>query len=596
MRFDKHKIILFFIALAVSLIYGSHNFFMPSFLDDKSVYFPVTPSSNWDEAGFYAQRANAVYNGQWIAGDINLTEYKNGPSFLPILNPIQLGVLGKISGSIHMGFVLADFLYPPLIFLLLFFFALEFFASRAAAALFATIFVFSPLFAIYIPPISLAYAKQLVAGFFPVFGTPGALYFDRIEYPETTFVFYLAALYFIFRALKYKTRRDIILGGLFFGSTFYTYLFDWGYLLVGISILAILFLCQKKYSEFKILLYALLIGFIVSIPYWINLFELKALPQFKDIFYRTGMEISNAFRWGSVWKSYLRNIILTALIWMTWRKKDKLSVNFITAFLLAYFVVVNAQVITGFQAQPDHWYRIQFIFMALGAAMLLFWAYGRFIKNYIPQKLAVSLSGIFLIVFLLQQIYMQYEFSRRDAQRYAMPKELIASYEWLNKNSPKDSVVGSLSVGTNNEIMLYTGNKIFVPKGGNSLASNDEIWDRFIMMSKISGLDAASFKLLSRENIGMLLNDYYSERSLDTHFRSGTRKESDEVPGVIDAKTEEFKKIEIDPANLPYKLDYLYFGPKEFTIAGTYAPENAEYFELVYDQDGIRIYKLKAKQ
>ena len=56
-----------------------------------------------------------------------------------------------------------------------------------------------------------------------------------------------------------------ILGGLFFGSTFYTYLFDWGYLLVGISILAILFLCQKKYSEFKILLYALLIGFIVVI-------------------------------------------------------------------------------------------------------------------------------------------------------------------------------------------------------------------------------------------------------------------------------------------------------------------------------------------
>lgn len=596
MQFIKKNLVVLLLAFAVSLIYGSHNFFIPTFLDRETVsYFPVTPSSNWDEGGFYAQRANAAYNGQWKVGDINLAEYRNGPAFLPMLNPVQLGVLGRVSGSVQNGFILADFLFPALIFLVLFFFAFEFFSSKAASLIFASLFTFSPLFAVYIPPISLANAKLLISNIFPVFGSPNALYFDRIEYPEVTFLIYISALYFVFRALRNKTRDNIILGGLFSGLTFYTYLFDWGYLLTGLSIMAVLYLCQKQYPEFKILFYIIFIASIVSIPYWINLLELKSLPQFKDVFYRMGIEISDSFRWGSVWKSYLRNILLVVLLWMTWRKKDKIGFNFITSFLLAYFVVVNIQVITGFQAQPDHWYRIQYIFMALGVYMLLFWIYERLIKNRVSQKSAVYLTLIFLFLFFSQQIYTQYEFSRRDAHLYAMPNKLIASYEWLNKNTQKNSVVGSVVFATNDELMLFTHNKIFVPRGGNTLAPNDEIWDRFIRMGKIYGLNADNFKALAGENIGMLLLDYYAERTHDTHFRSGFRKASDEIPVVVAAKTADYEKYKLDMNNLPYKLDYLYFGPKEFAIAGAYKPDTAN-AELVYDQNDIRIYKLRPKQ
>src|SRR3989338_6851091 len=110
------------LGLVVGAVYVSHHFFTPLFLENPdSGYYPITKGSYYDEATFYALRANASYHGEWRAGDISLSEYIGSPAILPVVNPLILGALGKIFGGMRNAFIVSDFLFPALIFFFLYF-------------------------------------------------------------------------------------------------------------------------------------------------------------------------------------------------------------------------------------------------------------------------------------------------------------------------------------------------------------------------------------------------------------------------------------------------------------------------------------------
>ena len=217
--------------IAVSLVYGSWHIFNAGFLTGN--YYPVT--GDGDEM-YYGQRARAVYSGDWLAGDIALWENQKSPVFLPILNPIIMGALGKIMGSLEKGYVASDFIFPPLIFAALYFLAYELAQSRAGAALFASLFIFAPQIVTFPSAASITLLTRFQT-----------LYFSRFEYPKLTFLFHALAFYFILRSLKYKKGVDIFLAGISFGLLFYTYLYDWGSVLTALFLMIFFFLPQKEY-------------------------------------------------------------------------------------------------------------------------------------------------------------------------------------------------------------------------------------------------------------------------------------------------------------------------------------------------------------
>ncbi|OGF66325.1 hypothetical protein A3I27_02480 [Candidatus Giovannonibacteria bacterium RIFCSPLOWO2_02_FULL_43_11b] len=554
-------------AFVIAVIFGSHHFLMPKFIPNLDfVYRPVAPNSNIDEYGYYGPRANSASHGDLIVSDIYLSEHEVDPALLPILNPLVMAIL---------GFMFYDFILPPVAFLLVYFLSLRLTSAKIPSLLFAIIFIFSPLVGISIPPTSFSSLKYLSASIVPFLGAKGPLLFSRFEFPAVTFPFFILALYFLWRALEEGKRKFILAAGASFGLLFYTYLYDWATFLVSLVILFSLLLLNRK-VEAKTVALILAIGFLVSIPYWLNFFALHSLAHYADIANRIGIEISHSFRWGSVWKSYLRDVILTSILFLILGKKNFTLFAYLASFLLSYFIVVNAQVILGFNPQPDHWYRVQLFPVALSLLIIA--------VHLIKIKLPKGYAAAFIIFFLAGHGYMQYAFSRDNP--YKIEKSYAESYAWLNKNTDSGSVVASISPDTITNIALYTHNKSLLPNGGNTTASNNEIWVRYMYVSKLFGFSEKDFTEFIESNRNYVFQDYFTEKSHDSSFRA----KSDEMPQeLLKARKEEYDTLLQTAGSAPFRVDYLYFGPREKELSGI---NPAAIYRKVYDKDDIQIYEI----
>ncbi|MBI3074948.1 MAG: hypothetical protein HYY92_01900 [Parcubacteria group bacterium] len=349
-----YAVILF--AVVTGLIYGSHHFLIPLFLDSSTeAYYPITFDSAYhDETISYGARANAFYQGDFIVGDIRLAEYKDGSSWMPLLNPAIMGGLGYLLGSLKNGIIVSDFIFPPLIFIVLYFLLCEITKRRTPALLFSSLFIFSPMLGMLIPPITPLNLKLLKEALIPFLENTMPLSFSFFEEPKITFLFYVLAAYFLFRALRRGGAPNIIVAGISFGALFYTYFYDWASFSVALGILALLFLLQKDYGRMRKVCIITAIGLAVSSWYWFNIWQVNGVYEYSDIVARIAPEVSHRFRFVSMWKSYLRIIVLVVALWYFLRGKEKILFSYLSALFLSYFVVVNVQVITGFNIQPDH--------------------------------------------------------------------------------------------------------------------------------------------------------------------------------------------------------------------------------------------------
>ncbi|MFY9462568.1 MAG: hypothetical protein WAP52_00070, partial [Candidatus Sungiibacteriota bacterium] len=347
------------LAILVGLIYGSTHFFIPRELAKTGGdYRPLTFASHAD-ASVYGIRANAVYQGQWLTGDISIQEQSGNPATLPLLNPLLMGGLGRILGSLDRAFILSDFIFPPLIFIALYFLAFELTRARTLALFFATFFIFIPKAILTIPPITLPLLQTFLQHILP--DTSDILYFIRFEYPKITFLFSVPALYGLLRAIRRDQneprnttladplrgskmniakvnirgeRWSTWLAGICFGLMFYTYLHDWVYFFIAISLIGAILALSGKYKVCVRLASIAGIGFVISAPYWYNFFLLRQLPQYQDIAARIGLEMSRSLRWTSVEKSYFRIAALIAAMLYIVPKRERVPLFYLSGLLL----------------------------------------------------------------------------------------------------------------------------------------------------------------------------------------------------------------------------------------------------------------------
>ena len=381
----KHRVALL-MALAMGLIYASHHFFIPRFLDDrKEIYEPVIWAEYGDESLLYAPRAHDAFLHFGVRGDFSLAEYPKSPGMLPMLNPLLLGGLGRLFGSMRAGIIASDIVFPSVIFFIVYLVLYEIGAGAALSVVFSTIFLITPEWGMALPPIHSFQLHTIAQAVIPFFAKSDPLYFSHFEEPKLTFVFFAFCVYAIICALKRQHRKDTILAGASFGLLFYTYLYDWATMITALGLMALFFLAAKDYRRFKIIAAIVGIGLLVSGYYWINFSLLRSIANGKDVFVRLGGEFSHHIRWGTVWKNYLRAAGLTGLLWIWLRHRANEAVIVLSALLLSYAVVVNEQVITGFNVQPDHWYRVQFLPVSISMFLLGLWIYERYAKQRIKN-------------------------------------------------------------------------------------------------------------------------------------------------------------------------------------------------------------------
>lgn len=573
------------VALLISFIFGLPHLVTPFFLGNFKNYHPLAvnqvPIVTFEESYVYAAQAREVCDGHPLSADAHLAEYKNLPSLTP-LPLLFAGSLGCLIGSISAVFVISDFLFPPLIFLIVYLLLHSFTSNRGVSIFGAVLLLTADRLFLFLPPLTLNMAKA----FWDILAINGtetvSLEFARFPYPQFAFLILGLHLYFLLRALKEKNLLPTILSAIFLGLLFYTYFYYWTFILAGTAVLFFIFLLQKNLTGLKILLLNLIIAFLISIPYWLSFSQFQMLPVSQDILERMGFEpgrVKNLYR--------TTQYLVFALLFFKFIRNKDLRFWFLLAFLLGGIASLNIQILTGYTLQSWHW-----TLRAINPLIIIMITYFLFQvlnQRYVIQKVLSPLLTILIIFFLFRALTLQFVVAKNSYQGYTLPQPTLEAFNWLNQSTPRDAVILTPSFETNSLIPLYTHNNIFLPLGNVTVAPNREIIERLAVTYKIFGLGKNELaKALSYQGDGLgdcrgdnclVKFEFWEKQAIIELFYMKYLQKSegilnwstfyqmpkDEQEEILAAYGELLKNPTFLPVEL--RLDYLYYGPAEKKIS-----------------------------
>lgn len=606
--------------VVIAIIYATPHFVAKKGLSRSgAAYFPLSIEGGFltrfhDEVAFYVPRAREVaLDGHLYASDFELFEHIGDPVIMNLGGPIIMAPFFYFGKTVTNFVVYSDIFFSFVSFFILF--ALFFVVTKKryfslAFALISSVFqeigllLFSP---------SIDSAKTLIKHFIPLYGieTWEASISDlvKMEAMKPGLPFLLTFLIFLYLSLEKKDKWAYsIFAGVFGGLLFYTYFFHWGFAVVGMGLIFGFLLLLRDFERAKNLFYTMFIAGLVSIPYWINYIFFKNHPQFEELMLRSGIEISHTFRWG-MWKEYILFVAAALIIWFIYKKKNRNLAVFLIPLLLSGIVLYNIQVITGWQNQPDRWgSKSLLIIYNLFFAVVIVRIFEALSQK--KKKIFSFIIACVVILLLFNAFWGKIIWSNYFYSTWTIPKNITESFDWLNKNTPMDSVIMTSSIVTNRYIPLYTHNRTFTASSGYGQLSCDETLDRLYIAYKLfkvpedyftkvffvgkkemgtSNNSRVSINLFERRGIDYLFNFGYTTRALDSPFEStfsdGDKKE-------IIAGYNNIMKIKNSFLLNKYRADYFYYGPKEKEIVPNLNPNNINFLEQVYNDGGVEIYKI----
>jgi hypothetical protein len=372
---------------------------------------------------------------------------------------------------------------------------------------------------------------------------------------------------------------------------FYTYLYDWAYIVVALTLSLVWFALRREWSATKFLAGIIGIGGALSIPYWLNFLSLRRLPHYEDLVFRIGgVEIGRQFRFSSVWKTYARHLAWVGALLVLYRPHVSRQVTFLISLLFTYFVVVNVQVILGFSPQPDHWYRETFLPVALAVSVCAVWMWRRWGERHTPKRVARVAASLFLLLFFSWVCVGQYRLSRSAAPNWGIPRAQVDAYAWLNKHTPVGSYVASISPENNHQLLLFTTNNSFSPDGFVVQVPQEELWERVQILGALWNLSPSTWRNFVLDHTRYFFGVYYYPRRFDASFKRTISYLSIITERELSVRTEAYSRVRQITHQPPFVIDYLLVGPREETRAPT--PASFANLPRVYDSDGIRIYQL----
>ena len=500
--------------------------------------------------------------------------------------------------SIFPGIIITDFVFPALIFAS-FYLMLASLTGHRFFALFASLaLMLFPQMPHYLPPSSFMELRLLVTQFFPPpfsdTSTLNLTYLARESFIPGA-AFFIFFLYSTYGAVNSVARKlCFVCAGVFYGLLFYLYFYFWAFATVFLGLLFIALLIQKRAQEAKTIFLVGLIGIVVSVPFWISHMNLVRLPNYEELIARAGPELGHAFRW-FLWKSYAVVFLMAGLaLWIGKRYSAPVKGAFLSALAVAEIVVLNEQVITGFNIQSDHWASRVFLITRGIILFTLLYHIFFYVKEKRPASYIKNITIVFasamLAILAGNVVYAEVVQSKENAHLYTVDPALMESYEWLNINTPKDSVVLSPSLLTNIDLPVYTHARIFLARSQNSLASEEELLNRLYVAYSSLGISPAYVDKMiqSQEGILYFFTAKYLDKGSSTFLRPEMHTGYILPRGIREKVLNEYVHFKTPEVPL-YRLDYVFFGPREREI-GIDESRFKEY-DTVYNRNGVFIYQ-----
>jgi len=580
------------VAIIVSLIFGLPHLLIPAFLDQKNSYTPLVAGLEnvcgitHDESLFYGAQLKAIFDGKSFFSDVDLYEYKDVSNPFSTFPYFILGNFAKLLGSVERLFIFADFLFPPLIYFSGYLLILSLTGEIIVSIFGSILLIFGMDFFRSVFAIVKAWSGYHYA--FWNFPLNNPLSLSRLINPEFTFPFFLLALFLLHRGIKEKSLLYSICSGIFLGLLFHSYLYFWTFYLAGSSILFLCFLFKRDSQRVKIILLAVGIGILISIPYFLKQLEFSKFINHDDILSRYGL-IKGRF---VGWYSTLECLIAVFLLFLLTRVRNE-NFLFLFSFMIGGIICLNLQLITGSTIQNHHWLflTIQPWFIFILSFLISPLAKNQGELNSV-KRIKFSLILKFLIIFLLfSGLIKQIVYASRTYSTYTLTTEEKELFTWLKENSNRDDVVLSVNRRINDLIPVYTDNKIFLPNGILTFASNKEIISRLIIALKLYGVEEAFL----REN---LPKDEWGFHLFHVKYAQVFYGKRETFPKeVLNNILVKYRSLSSDSSyNIlkKYRLDYIYLGSFERGISKNDFGDHLALKE-VFNKNGNRLYKVEFK-
>ena len=570
----RQKVWLFGLAgLIVGGLYSFYHLAIPK-LWGVSHYTPLalntkSPSFAVDETIFYASKTREILDGNWWISDVDIKEYKNTPSpFVGETIPaVLMAFLVKLSGGVGKGFMIADFIFPGVVFFILSLLINQLTSRKYLSMVGALVVMFGYQYFSYFP-----YLPSIIKLLVKYFQTGAYSHFIRSFHPQISFGLFLGFVIIFFKTLnKHKKKVDIEWWlGWFLGLLIYTHVFYWSFAFVWVGVGLVMALVNKDKKRVKRLGLSLVIGLLLGLVYWLNLYWFSKLPISQDFI------LNSWFKTG--WR--LRDIglifIMTGLTWFL--IKEKVTRQFwLSFFVTSLVVMVGSQVIgLGFDDPVGHWLqRVVYPMTGVFGFSLL--------VNFLKRDYKwLSLGLVLLLLGYQSRVHFMY--FKNQAEVFRIEPERLELFEWLNQNTQKDSVVMTAGLKDNLYLPVYTHNNVFIPRSQLSLASTEETIERFLMTQKLVGKTETELREMFKENHQLKQVkrfDFDNCAGVYLFFRRYIQNDyyNCSVPNeVLDEITDKYKNAVIDLNK--YQADYWL------------TDETFDQGELLWENQKYKLYKL----
>lgn len=566
------RILLPSLIVLVSFIYGLPHIILTSKLGAEYTPFSISGESRIarDETYAYAPEVNYILKGHLFLKDAYVSEYANYPTpFMGESVPsIVFALLSKLTGSMENAFIAADFIFPPIIFLLFFLLTRRFVKNNLLASSIAFVAVVARDFIAVVP-----YPQQTFQYLTIAEGQDYLLYFSRAFHPQLTFIFFaLAFMFFLNLVEKPNSKKFLVLSGISFGVLFYSYVFYWTYFVVFLGLNSIYFLARREKSIIIALLKSSAISLMIAIPYLFNMYKFYQLDLATDFVTKSSLQNM------PLPITLVRYLLVAVLFFITAKKRNNKFFVFLSFLLAGVLITPISKLLIGQDLETFHYLRRALMPFATIAFFITIYSA---IKN--KRYLNGFLSIVLFITFITFALNTQIIVSRKIKDSHVRNHDQERVSSWLNANTPKDSVVGSLSTDFESLVPVYTQNKVFFPPTDRTIMPTSEGVTRYAILSNILGVDM-SWQKKNLDNIVSYLFIYQSYNpNLNLDLNSPKRFLAE---GEIEKVSQNWQN-EVNK----FKLDYVVVTPEEKLVVNP----NSRFLYQVASFGDYRIYNYKAQ-
>ncbi len=417
----EHKIAFIF-AFLVSIITIFPQIYFRS--DHHDIYRGVEllPDSPW------SARVREVQDGHPNFGSIYYKDGKDNPYLFQPLGSMVVAYMGQaLSLDINDTILLSRIVLPFVTFILIYTFIFLLSRERLTALSAAAVLLLAD------SVLSLSGLLRIFHGLSP----DSFLRLARPVNPAMIYIFLFAFLVTFWIFYRNRDWRYGIASAVLLGLNFYNYFYSWTYLYAFGAILGLLLIIQKKWRDVGMIAAVYVGALVVAIPYVINLYRVTSHPVYEEASIRSGIVFNHDL-------VFVGMAVIAALIvfFAGFPREDREKYFFGLSLLLAPFLTLNQQILTGKILQEAHYH--WFFHKPIGIIFVLIVVF-----YFLTKRRMLFTKKIFAILIITASVgtavFIQvssYFNDTRDGGEVAIERQRYGTVmDWLNQYAEKESVV-----------------------------------------------------------------------------------------------------------------------------------------------------------